>query len=65
TDNTGIGFQFGKLPGLALEFSSVSGNKAVKYNVLSINFEPVPIQIFDLPTSGYRVMSFEESRKKK
>jgi hypothetical protein len=61
----GIGFQFGKLPGLALEFSSVSGNKAVKYNVLSINFEPVPIQIFDLPTSGYRVMSFEESRKKK
>lgn len=65
TDNFGIGFQFGKLPGLALEFSSVSGNKAVKYYVLSINFEPVPIQIFDLPTSGYRVMSFEESRKKK
>lgn len=65
TDNLGIGFQFGKLPGLALEFTSISGNKAVKYIATSISFEPVPIQNFDIPSSGYRVMSFEESKKKK
>lgn len=65
TDNLGIGFQFGKLPGLALEFTSISGNKAVKYIATSISFEPVPIQNFDMPSSGYRVMSFEESKKKK
>ena len=65
TDNTGIGFQFGKLPGLALEFTSTLGNKMVKYTAVSINFEPVPIQNFDLPASGFRVMSFEESKKKK
>ncbi|MEY3687183.1 MAG: hypothetical protein RIR84_24 [Bacteroidota bacterium] len=65
TDNLGIGFQFGKLPGLALEFTSISGNRAVKYIATSISFEPVPIQNFDMPSSGYRVMSFEESKKKK
>jgi len=65
TDNVGIGFQFGKLPGLALEFTSISGNRAVKYSATSISFEPVPVQNFDLPSSGYRVMSFEESKKKK
>jgi len=65
TDNLGIGFQFGKLPGLALEFTSISGNRAVKYIATAISFEPVPIQNFDMPSSGYRVMSFEESKKKK
>ncbi len=65
TDNLGIGFQFGKLPGLALEFTSISGNRAIKYIATSISFEPVPIQNFDMPSSGYRVMSFEESKKKK
>ena len=65
TDNLGIGFQFGKLPGLALEFTSISGNKTVKYIATAISFEPVPIQNFDMPSSGYRVMSFEESKKKK
>lgn len=65
TDNLGIGFQFGKLPGLALEFTSISGNRAIKYIATSISFEPVAIQNFDMPSSGYRVMSFEESKKKK
>ncbi|MFZ9743241.1 MAG: hypothetical protein ACO3B0_06590, partial [Chitinophagaceae bacterium] len=65
TDNTDIGFQFGSLPGLALEFTSTIGNRSVKYSVVSINFEPVPIQNFDIPTSGYRIMSYEESQKKK
>jgi GLPGLI family protein len=65
TDNLGIGFQFGKLPGLALEFTSISGNRAIKYIATAISFEPVPIQNFDMPSSGYRVMSFEESKKKK
>lgn len=65
TDNTGIGFQFGKLPGLALEFSAASGDRTVTYRAVSINFEPVPIQLFNLPVSGYRILNFEESQKKK
>ena len=65
TDNTDIGFQFGSLPGLALEFTSTIGNRSVKYSAVSIKFEPVPIQNFDIPTSGYRILSYEESQKKK
>jgi hypothetical protein len=65
TDNTDIGFQFGGLPGLALEFTSTIGNRSVKYSAVSIKFEPVPIQNFDIPTSGYRILSYEESQKKK
>lgn len=64
TDNTDIGFQFGKLPGLALEFTSRKGNRAITYNAISILFEPVPIQLFDLPTAGYRILNYEESQQK-
>ena len=65
TDNTDIGFQFGKLPGLALEYTSKLGDRVVSYSARSISFEPVPIQNFDLPASGYRLMNYEESQKKK
>jgi len=65
TDNTDIGFQFGKLPGLALEFTSKLGERTVTYTATSINFEPVPIQNFDLPTSGYRLLNYDESQKKR
>lgn len=64
TDNTDIGFQFGKLPGLALEFTSRLGERSVTYTANSISFEPVPIQNFDLPTSGYRLLNYEDSQKK-
>ena len=65
TDNTDIGFQFGKLPGLALEYTSKLGERNVTYSATSISFEPVPIQNFDLPTYGYRLLNYEESQKKK
>lgn len=65
TDNTDIGFQFGKLPGLALEFTSKLGERTVSYTATSISFEPVPIQHFDIPTSGYRLLNYEESQKNK
>jgi hypothetical protein len=65
TDNTDIGFQFGRLPGLALEFTSINANTTVTYTASSISFEPIPIQQFDVPNSGYRILSYEESQKKK
>ena len=65
TENTEIGFQFGKLPGLALEFSSISSEATVTYKAVSVNFEPIPVQNFDIPSSGYRILSYEESQKRK
>lgn len=49
------------LPGLAMQYEATLGNLMVTYTVSSINFNPVPLTKFDLPRSGYRVMTYEES----
>ena len=63
TENPEVDSQFGSLPGMALQFSYTKGNTMVVYTATAINFDPVPIQKFDIPTSGYRVLSYEESKK--
>ena len=50
------------LPGLALQYEATMGTMKVTYTVSSINFNPVPAVKFDLPKSGYRVMTYEESK---
>jgi GLPGLI family protein len=50
------------LPGLAMEYESNMGNFKLTYTVSKINLSPVPAAKFDLPKSGYRVMSYEESK---
>lgn len=49
------------LPGLAMQYEASIGKLMVTYTVSSINFNPVPQSKFDLPKSGYRVMTYEES----
>jgi GLPGLI family protein len=49
------------LPGLAMQYEATMGKLKVTYTVSSINFNLVPAAKFDLPKSGYRVMSYEES----
>jgi GLPGLI family protein len=51
------------LPGLAMQYEAVQGKRIVTYTVSSINFNPVLQSKFDLPTSGYRVMTYEESKR--
>lgn len=50
------------LPGLALEYQAKLGRGELTYTATAINFDPVPHQQFELPTSGYRVMTYEESK---
>jgi len=50
------------LPGLAMQYEASLGKMMVTYTVSSINFDPVPQTKFDLPKSGYRLMSYEESK---
>jgi GLPGLI family protein len=50
------------LPGLAMEYEASMGNLNVTYTVSKISFGPVTAAKFDLPKSGYRVMSYAESR---
>lgn len=50
------------LPGLAMQYEAVLGKMMVTYTVSSINFNPVPQAKLDLPKTGYRVMTYEESK---
>ena len=49
------------LPGLAMQYEATLGKLKVTYTISSINFNLVPAAKFDLPKSGYRVMTYEES----
>jgi GLPGLI family protein len=52
------------LPGLAMQYEAVKGKRIVTYTVSNINFiNPVPQSKFDMPVSGYRVLTYEESKK--
>jgi GLPGLI family protein len=62
---SGMELQFSQLPGIVLEYKSIKKNIEVTYVASSINFEPVPIQKFDQPKSGYRILGFDESNKVK
>lgn len=50
------------LPGLAMQYEAAMGKMMVTYTVSTINFNPVPQAKLDIPKSGYRVMTFEESK---
>lgn len=50
------------LPGLALEYETNMGNMKVTYTVSKVSFSPVPAAKFDVPKTGFRVMSYSESK---
>jgi GLPGLI family protein len=55
--------KFKNLDGLPLEYELTKGNLTIKYTVAKINLNPVPASKFDIPKSGYREMTYEESKK--
>ena len=57
--------QFQDLDGLPLEYELQKGNVHIKYTLASVNLNPVPASKFDIPTSGYREMTYDESLKLK
>ena len=50
------------LPGLALEYESSLGKNKVIFTASKISFDPVPASKFDLPKTGFRVMTYKESK---
>jgi GLPGLI family protein len=56
---------FVNLDGLPLEYEFSKGDLHIKYVLASINLNPVPASKFDIPTSGYREMTYEESLNQK
>lgn len=56
--------QMGKtLPGLMMEFEAKLGSLKVRYSISQLLLNPVPQALFDIPTSGYRTLSYEESKR--
>lgn len=51
------------LPGLAMQYEANIGKMTVTYTVSNINFNLVPQAKLDLPKSGYRVMTYDESKQ--
>ena len=64
-ENREYEYQFRTLPGLPLEYEMNQGKLKIKYTVSQINLNPVPASKFDIPKSGYREMTYEESKKMK
>lgn len=56
--------QFKTLPGLPVQYEMTSGKMKFKFTLASINFNSVPSSKFEIPTSGYRVMTYEETKQK-
>ncbi len=52
---------FRTMPGLPMEYESVVGGMRIRYTLSRISFEPVPVQKFDFPRSGYRELTYAES----
>jgi GLPGLI family protein len=62
-ENKEYDYQFRNLNGLPLEYELVQGKLTIKYTVSKINMNPVPASKFDIPKTGYREMTYDESKK--
>ena len=62
-DNNDTEFQMGDIPGLVLSYEYVTDEIRVIYLARSLNFDPVPIQKFDIPNARFRILSYAESKK--
>ena len=50
------------LPGLALEYETNMGDLKMTYTASKISFSPVPAAKFDIPKSGFRLLTYQESK---
>jgi GLPGLI family protein len=58
-------YPFKTLPGLAMQYEWQSGKMKFKYILSKVSFDPVPSSKFDIPKSGYRILSYSEVQKAK
>ncbi len=61
-ENKNFQYETRSLPGLAMEYEIDTNGQKVTYTVSKISFSPVQASKFDLPKSGYRVMTYAESK---
>ncbi len=62
--NKDYDYQFKTLPGLAVQYEMQSGKMKFKFTLSKINYSLVPASKFEIPKSGYRVLTYEETKNK-
>ena len=55
--------QFKTLPGLPVQYEMQAGKMKFKFTLASIKFDAVPVSKFETPKAGYRVMTYQETKK--
>lgn len=54
--------QFKTLPGLAVQYEMQSGKMKFKFTLSKISYAAVPDTKFEIPKSGYRVLTYQETK---
>lgn len=62
-ENKEYDYMFRTLNGLPLEWELTQGKLQIKFTLSKINMNPIPASRFDVPKSGYRELSYEDSKK--
>ena len=55
--------QFKTLPGLPVQYEMQTGKMKFKFTLAKISYDAVPLSKFEIPKSGYRVLTYEETKK--
>ena len=62
--NKDYDYQFKTLPGVAVQYEMQTGKMKFKFTLSKINYSLVPASKFEIPKSGYRVLTYEETKNK-
>lgn len=63
--NTTYNNAFPNLPGLPVQYELQSGNLNFRYTLKEVSWEPVSSAKFEVPRTGYRVMTYDENQQLK
>lgn len=62
--NKNYDYQFKTLPGLPVQYEMQSAKMNFKFTLSKINYDNVPASKFEIPKSGYRIMTYDETKVK-
>ena len=62
--NRDYDYQFKTLPGLAVQYEMQTGKMKFKFTLAKINYSNILASKFEIPNSGYRVLTYEEAKSK-
>lgn len=65
TSNREYNNSFKNLPGIPVQYEQESGKLKFKYTLTEIGYDNIPGSKFEIPKSGYRIMTYDENQQLK